>query len=90
MYYPLVSNRQINRLYGPLGRTLRLMCDIGCFIGGIIIPVPPVVYESDAFRKSSEIRIIKKVIPKNRCVPLSFVTTGNMVRTTGIVLCNFI
>lgn len=66
------------------------MCDIGCFIGGIIILVFLVVYESDVFCKSSEIRIIKKVILKNRCVFFSFVIIGNMVRMIGIVLCNFI
>lgn len=66
------------------------MCDIGCFIGGIITLVFLVVYESDVFCKSSEIRIIKKVILKNRCVFFSFVIIGNMVRMIGIVLCNFI
>lgn len=66
------------------------MCDIGCFIGGIIILVFLVVYESDVFCKSSEIRIIKKVILKNRCVFFSFVIIGNMVRMIGIVSCNFI
>lgn len=49
-----------------------------------------VVYESDVFCKSSEIRIIKKAILKNRRVFFSFVIIGNTVRMIGIASRNFI
>lgn len=57
---------------------------------GTCIPNRPVTKGTAAFRNINDKIIILKVTLNSTKVPLIFVTIGNTVRATGIVLCKLI